>query len=437
MNNNISPFTDIYNFKKVIDDIIDVNLINKGIVKYIAAKVVSVNSNGTVNVYIPPDNSNIVNGLANKTGESLVPGDSVELCAKNGSIKNSWIAVKHGISQSGSSDNFPIGSIVGFAGSSVPNNWLIADGSEVSRETYSELFEVIGTYYGEGDGTTTFNLPDRRGKVGVGLLTTDKDFDTLGNVIGEKEHVLTVSEQPHLTGQLQFRDKNGDNIVACYPDLYDSGVFHFQDHAGSQWSVSINNGGTAQRNGLVTFDNGGQNEGHNNMQPSLIINYIIKVSNGTSFVPSTVATVINNLTNTSITDALSANMGKQLNDMISALTQKIEVLQYNLVDNGPEILTGRYYNGSPEYIVRIVVDNLISGSNSVDVPFDVTNINVVEIGGTVVSSFNNIFSLDTANFNGGNNYAYLNDGENRLFVNCNSGNYKTAYVNIRYTKKGE
>ena len=55
MNNNISPFTDIYNFKKVIDDIIDANLINKGIVKYIAAKVVSVNSNGTVNVYIPPD----------------------------------------------------------------------------------------------------------------------------------------------------------------------------------------------------------------------------------------------------------------------------------------------------------------------------------------------------------------------------------------------
>lgn len=413
MNNNISPFTDIYNFKKVIDDIIDVNLINKGIVKYIAAKVVSVNSNGTVNVYIPPDNSNVVNGLANKTGESLVPGDSVELCAKNGSIKNSWIAVKHGISQSGSSDNFPIGSIVGFAGTSVPNNWLIADGSEVSRETYSELFEVIGTYYGEGDGTTTFNLPDRRGKVGVGLLVTDEDFNILGNIGGSKTHTQTLEElAPHVHGIQANTNQNAISGAGRWPWVNYDGVNRYTESAGEGQPMDI-------------------------MNPYVVINYIIKVSQGTSFVPSTTATVINNLTNTSITDALSANMGKQLNDMISALTQKIEVLQYNLVDNGPEILTGRYYNGSPEYIVRIVVDNLINGSNSVNVPFDVTNINVVEIGGTVVSSSNNIFSLDTANFNGGNNYAYLNDGENRLFVNCNSGNYKTAYVNIRYTKKGE
>ena len=413
MNNNISPFTDIYNFKKVIDDIIDVNLINKGIVKYIAAKVVSVNSNGTVNVYIPPDNSNIVNGLANKTGESLVPGDSVELCAKNGSIKNSWIAVKHGISQSGSSDNFPIGSIVGFAGASVPNNWLIADGSEVSRETYSELFEVIGTYYGEGDGTTTFNLPDMRGKIGVGLLATDEDFNILGNIGGSKTHTQTLEElAPHVHGIQANTNQNATSGAGRWPWVNYDGVNRYTESAGEGQPMDI-------------------------MNPYVVINYIVKVSQGTSFVPSTTATVINNLTNTSITDALSANMGKQLNDMISALTQKIEVLQYNLVDNGPEILTGRYYNGSPEYIVRIIVDNLNSGNNSVNVPFDVTNINVIELSGIVVSNSNNIFSLDTSNFNSGYNYTYLNSSENKLWVNCNSGNYKTAYVNIRYTKKGE
>lgn len=48
---------------------------------------------------------------------------------------------------------------------SLPDGWLECDGSEVSRETYSALFDAIGTTYGEGDGATTFNLPNRRGFV--------------------------------------------------------------------------------------------------------------------------------------------------------------------------------------------------------------------------------------------------------------------------------
>ena len=220
----------------------------------------------------------------------------MELCAKNGSIKNSWIAVKHGISQSGSSDNFPIGSIVGFAGTSVPNNWLIADGSEVSRETYSELFEVIGTYYGEGDGATTFNLPDMRGKVGVGLLATDEDFNILGNIGGSKTHIQTIDEMPNHSHTIKY-NTNG---------------------AGS------NAGGTVALAASIstsTFPSGevGGGQAMDIMNPYVVINYIVKVSQGTSFVPSTTATVINNLTNTSITDALSANMGRQLNENIESL----------------------------------------------------------------------------------------------------------------------
>lgn len=426
-------------FKKVIEDIIDEKLNNYGITSYISAIVTKVNDNGTVNVVIPPTNNRYVNNLLNKSNETLNVGDSVELCTKNGKLSNAWVAVKHGVTNPENKiiDNFPIGSIISFSGTSIPNNWLLADGSEVSRETYPELFQLIGTTYGDGDGSTTFNLPDMRGKIGVGLSTDDNDFGVLGNTTGEKQHVLTTEEQPHLTGQLQFRDKSGNNIVACYPDLNTSGVFTYQDHAGAQWSVSINNGGTAQKNALITFDNGGEDAGHNNIQPSLVVNYIIKVSKDTSYITPSTASVIDNLTNTSITDALSANMGKQLNDMITLLTNKIEVLQYNLVDNGREVLTGRFYNGKPEYIIRIVVNNLINRNVSVDVPFVVNDVNVVEINGVVISNSNNIFSLDTSNFNAGYNYTYLNSGENKLWVNCNSSNYKTAYINIRYTKKGE
>ena len=57
-----------------------------------------------------------------------------------------------------------IGSIKTFAGTTPPEGTLLCDGSAVSRDTYSDLFDVIGTTWGEGDGSTTFNLPDMRGK---------------------------------------------------------------------------------------------------------------------------------------------------------------------------------------------------------------------------------------------------------------------------------
>lgn len=60
---------------------------------------------------------------------------------------------------------FPVGTIVDFAGSAAPVNWLVCDGSAVSRTTYSQLFDVIGTFYGAGNGSTTFNLPDSTGKI--------------------------------------------------------------------------------------------------------------------------------------------------------------------------------------------------------------------------------------------------------------------------------
>ncbi len=58
----------------------------------------------------------------------------------------------------------PAGSMVDFAGSTAPSGWLMADGAAVSRTVYSDLFASIGTIYGSGDGSTTFNLPDFRGR---------------------------------------------------------------------------------------------------------------------------------------------------------------------------------------------------------------------------------------------------------------------------------
>lgn len=73
----------------------------------------------------------------------------------------------------------PIGVVLPFAGSGAPNGYLICDGQEISRTEYPELFKVIGTTYGEGDGSTTFNVPDYRETVLVG--TGENTTDTIEN----------------------------------------------------------------------------------------------------------------------------------------------------------------------------------------------------------------------------------------------------------------
>jgi len=89
----------------------------------------------------------------------------------------------------------PAGVINIFAGSIAPDGYLICDGREVSRTEYANLFAVIGTAYGEGDGSTTFNLPDLQSRIPVGI-SAEPEFDELGKTGGAKEHVLTVDEMP-------------------------------------------------------------------------------------------------------------------------------------------------------------------------------------------------------------------------------------------------
>ena len=85
-----------------------------------------------------------------------------------------------------------VGSISIYAGSGVPNGYLVCDGSAVSRSEYSALFDVIGVTYGVGDGETTFNLPDLSSRVGMGFSANYME----GNSGGEALHVLDVSETP-------------------------------------------------------------------------------------------------------------------------------------------------------------------------------------------------------------------------------------------------
>ena len=161
----------------------------------------------------------------------------------------------------------PTGTVLAFAGSSAPSGFLLCDGRAVSRTTYTSLFSVIGTTYGSGDGSTTFNLPDMRGRVAVG---SDAN---LGAKAGAKTHALTNAELPVLSGAIVMHSSNvGTNIQTV------NGVF----------KPAITNNGKYRGGGELVSDIGTSSVGHFSLnigggqamsliQPSLYLNYLIKV----------------------------------------------------------------------------------------------------------------------------------------------------------------
>ena len=96
---------------------------------------------------------------------------------------------------------FPTGSIIEFGGAAAPAGFLVCDGSAISRSIYDDLYGVIGTTWGSGDGSTTFNLPNfqRRVSVGSGGVATGVLGNSVGSVGGNETHVITSNELPSHT----------------------------------------------------------------------------------------------------------------------------------------------------------------------------------------------------------------------------------------------
>ena len=164
----------------------------------------------------------------------------------------------------------PAGTVVPYAGASTPANWLLCAGQAVSRSTYSTLYAALGNgaIYGTGDGSTTFNLPDLRGRTvagkdnmngsAEGRLTSGSaaaiDGATLGAAGGAQEHTLTAAQSglpAHSHTQGVVNNNSG-------------GV---EDNAPS-------NGGTFATTGTVA--SAPASSAHTNTQPTIVLNYIIK-----------------------------------------------------------------------------------------------------------------------------------------------------------------
>ena len=147
---------------------------------------------------------------------------------------------------------FPTGVITMWSTNTAPTGYVLCDGSAISRTTYASLYAVIGTTYGSGDGSTTFNLPNLKGRIPVGRDAAQTEFDVLGETGGEKTHLLTIAEMPSHT-HTYTRDTDTST--------------------GAQTVSSTNK---IQQDSSATTDSTGGDTTHNNLQPYIVLNYIIK-----------------------------------------------------------------------------------------------------------------------------------------------------------------
>jgi len=144
-----------------------------------------------------------------------------------------------------------IGEIITYAGDTSPDaKWLLCDGSELLRVDYPDLFNVIGVTYGAAD-SAHFNIPDLRGRAPIGAgAGPGLSSRTTGDVLGEETHVLTIGE---LAAHVHGTGNSALIATATPPPVDVLGPNPFPAVTGST----------------------GNDDPHNNMQPSLAINYLI------------------------------------------------------------------------------------------------------------------------------------------------------------------
>jgi microcystin-dependent protein len=210
----------------------------------------------------------------------------------------------------GSAGAVPVGVVDAFAGATAPSGWLLCYGQAVSRTQYPVLFTTLSTTYGSGDGSTTFNIPDMRGRAVAGK-------DDMGGTAASRltSTVLTASNTLGATGGAQTATIASGNLpVHTHTINHDHGAFtsgnDSPDHThgtgnANSWILSNRTGSTVGTGGASaqlsayldatsgasarhqhnidvpnftgsSGDGGFANTALTNTQPTIVLNYIIK-----------------------------------------------------------------------------------------------------------------------------------------------------------------
>jgi len=163
------------------------------------------------------------------------------------------------------------GTILPTVATSAPAGWLLCDGSAVSRSTYVNLFNLVGTTFGAGDGSSTFNLPDLRGRAIIGVGTgSGLSARTRGQTGGAEVHQLSTAEIP----AHQHFIANTDATSVGSPNVTASQYVAMDNSTGSNGTYDLNGTANPASVGLSSSTGGGA--AHNNMQPFMALSYIIR-----------------------------------------------------------------------------------------------------------------------------------------------------------------
>lgn len=286
-------------------------------------------------------------------------------------------------------DTLPVGMIMpgAFPSTVVVEDWLKCDGSAVSRTEYSELFNAIGVSYGSGDGSTTFNLPNIKGKMIIGYDPDDNDFDTMGATGGSKTHTQTVNEMPSHNHQLIGNNNTGGKAETV--------PYGSQSTGTSMYAIKATGGGQAM----------------DIMNPYIVLNYYIKAHQ-----TAPVTATVKNEKTTSETDVYSCNY---VNNMKVNIT----------IDGGP-VKTGRIIAGKEEYIDVL---NVGTGPNNTEIQVDYTTSNkfITDYYLIGISSANEIIKAPNAAASGQFFNVFLTD--NKIAINSNQDRTRfTCYVYVSF-----
>ncbi|MCS3726142.1 phage tail protein [Bradyrhizobium betae] len=168
-----------------------------------------------------------------------------------------------------------LGQIMPFAGTTVPRGWALCNGALMAIQTNQALFSLLGTYYG-GDGIRTFGLPDLRGRAIIGSSGASGNFPA-GMTSGAVAVTLNAQQLPTHNHIIQASTTQGSGRGTAAPANNLFGTNTSPPAGPKSIFLTAGSGETPLAPGTNVLNEGG-NQSHNNMQPYLVINYMIALN---------------------------------------------------------------------------------------------------------------------------------------------------------------